>query len=496
MGRFTEKQLILATIAVAVLLTAGFGTLIWFDWQAIHKAEITEADSTAADVTDPEEWGENRKIYEIQREMQSAQAEADLIAKREQDVIVYREIVHRDAAILPEVDDVNNLARTINDYQDQSGVILRQVSDLSINPGGETIKTMPIKLALSGTFDQFLKFLNLFENHDRIINVRAFSMAAGRPTGAGRERRAVHDIQLDLVTYIYTPSAGLAKPVDIANYDRRKDDPVIQKLVRQQKAAHVDKYQLKPRINRRDPLIDPRRPGGADAAQGDPADVQKQRELVDKLKFEIEVLKEDVRQEAQFAQDHKYVPLITLTPMIDEKCGKLEGEITAADPVVTVPELKEAFHDDVVAPFEAIKSQRKSLPHVVLFSKKQAEEWFDKMKTSMEAREYEKVVKAQADFDNYVKGQTLADEANEVVADMRSLAKNAQGMIDFLSLKVKVSGAIMRPNDQSIVILNNKARKVGDAIDAAGRCRLTQIHEDKLVFELDGLEIEYDLNKK
>jgi Tfp pilus assembly protein PilO len=495
-GRFTEKQMILATIAVVVLLTAGFGALIWMDWQAIHKAEITTDDASAADVTDPEQWGENRKIYEIQREMQTAQAEADLIAKREQDVIVYREIVHRDAAILPEVDDVNNLARTINDYQDQSGVVLRQVSDLSINPGGETIKTMPIKLALSGTFDQFLKFLNLFENHDRIINVRAFSMASGRPTGQGRERRAVHDIQLDLVTYIYTPSAGLAKPVDIANYDRRKDDPVIQKLVRQQKAAHVDKYQLKPRINRRDPLIDPRRPSGTDPGAGDPADVQKQRELVDKLKFEIEVLKEDVRQEAQFAQDHKYVPLITLTPMIDDKCGKLEGEVMAADPVITVPELKEAFHDDVVAPFESIKSQRKSLPHVVLFSRKQAEEWLDKMKTSMEGQKYELVVKGLTDFETFLKGQTLAEDAADVVVEMRSLAKNAQGMIDFLALRVKVSGTIIRPDNGSIVILNNKSRKVGDTIDAAGRCRLTQIHEDKLVFELDGLEIEFDTSKK
>src|SRR6185503_18000043 len=163
---------------------------------------------------------------------------------------------------------------------------------------------------------QFLKFLNLFENHDRLINVRAFSMASGRPTGQGRERRAVHDIQLDLVTYIYSPSAGLAKPVEIANYDRRKDDPVIQKLVRQQKAARVDKYQLKPRINRRDPLVDPRRPGGNAADSGDPADLQKQRDLVEKLKFKMEELKEDVRQEAIYLQEHKYVALATLKPLI------------------------------------------------------------------------------------------------------------------------------------------------------------------------------------
>jgi Tfp pilus assembly protein PilO len=495
-SRFTEKQLILATIGGAVLLMSGFGALIWHDLQAISKNEVTDQNPSAADVQDPEEWGERRKIYEIKKQMEVAQAEADLMAKREQDVIVYREIVHRDAQILPEVDRVNDLAKTINDFEQQSGVRLKKIGDLSINVGGEAIKTMPIKLQLEGTFDQFLKFLNLFESEDRIINTRSFSISAGKPTGQGRDKTAIHDISMDLVTYIYSPSAGLAKPVDIQNYDKRKDDPVIQKLVRQQKAARVDKYQLKPRINRRDPLIDPRRPGGADAAAGDPADVQKQRDLVDQLKFEIEVLKEDVRQEQAFIAEHKYVALASIKPMIDEKCAKLDADITQAEGAVTVAELRESLHDEVVVPFEQIKSQRKfnsNLPVVV--SRKQALEFLDGMKTSMEAHEYEKVTKGLTQFETLMKGQVIAEDAGDVVDEMHSLAKEAQVMVEFLGLHLTVSGLINRPQG-SIVLISNKSRKVGDVVDTAGRCKLKEIHADHLLFELDGFEIEFALNKK
>ena len=495
MGKFTEKQLILATVGAAVLSTAGFGVLIWLDMQAIFRNEITDENPGATDVTDPEEWGERRKIQEIKKQMDAAQIEADLVARREQDVIVYREIVQRDAKILPEVDDVNNLAKTINDFETQSGVRLKRIGDLSVNVGGEAIKTMPIKLQLEGTFDQFLKFLNLFENQDRIINTKTFAVTAGNASAGERDKEVIHDIQLDLVTYIYSPSAGIAKPVEIANYDRRKDDPVIQKLVRQQKAARVEKYQLKPRVNRRDPLLDPRRPGGSEAVAGDPADLQKQRDLVDKLKFEVEVLKEDVRQEQVFIQERKYVAYSGIKPMIDDKCGKLDAEITQATPMITLPELNEAFRDDVAVPFETIKTQRKLVQLPAVFSRRQSEDFFEGMKVSMEAREYEKCVKTMAQFDALTKSQVLAEDAGEVVDQMRGLAKEAQVMLDFLALNITTSGVIIRPQG-SVVIVNGKSRKAGDFVDATNRCRLKEIHDRHLLFELDGFEIEHAMRKK
>jgi Tfp pilus assembly protein PilO len=495
-GRFSEKQLILGTIGGTTVLVAGFGALIWLDYQAIYKNEITDQNPGASEVTEPEEWGERRKIQEIRKEMEAAQAEADLVAKREQDVIVYREIVHRDAKILPEVDDVNNLAKTINDFEQAAGVRLRRIGDLSVNVGSEAIKTMPIKLQLEGTFDQFLKFLNLFESQDRIINTRGFSITQGRAQGTGRDKVAVHDIQLDLVTYIYTPSAGLAKPVEIQNYDRRKDDPVIQKLVRQQKAARVDKYQLKPRLNRRDPLLDPRRPGNTDAVTADPADVQKQRDLVEKIKFDLELLKEDVKQEQIFYQEHRYVAASAIKAIIDEKCTKLDAAIVAAEPAVTVGEIKETFHEEVVVPFEQIKGQRKMAVGPQQITRVETTKFLESMKGSMEKREYENVAKLLTQFESLIKGQVIADDATDVIDEMRALGREAKVMVEFLSLKVTVSGLILRPEGGSMAIVNGKTRRVGDFVDDKNRCRLKEIHENHLLFELDGFEIEHSMDKK
>jgi hypothetical protein len=253
---------------------------------------------------------------------------------------------------------------------------------------------------------------------------------------------------------------------------------------------------LKPRINRRDPLIDPRRPGGADAPTGDPADMQKQRDLVERLKFDVEMLKEDVRQLAQFVQDKKYVAFSGLKPIVDEKCAKLDGEITQASPTITAQELREAFRDDVETPFEGIKSQLKvagGLP--LILTKKDALQFLDTMKTAMEARDYEKVGKTFGSFETVSKGQEVAEDAADVVAEMKSLAKEATVMTEFLALRIKATGLILR-EPGSLVILNGKPRKVGDFVDAGNRCRLKEIHQDRLVFELDGLEIEHDLNKK
>ena len=62
-----------------------------------------------------------------------------------------------------------------------AGVTLTRVTDLNTSSAkGEAIAKIPIKLQLTGTFDETLKFINLFETLDRIVNVTSFSMAGGR----------------------------------------------------------------------------------------------------------------------------------------------------------------------------------------------------------------------------------------------------------------------------------------------------------------------------
>ena len=499
MGRFSEKQMLILTIAGSLVFVLGFGGLIWWDLDRIHAAEITDDDPAAAEVTDPELWGERRKIQEIERQIEATRAEAELIPKREQDVIVFREILARDTAILPSADEVNRLATTIGDFERLSGVTLTRVSDLNTAGSGQkAIARIPIKLTLSGSFDETLKFMNLFETLDRLVNVTAFSITAASDRG-GAGGVPKHSVSLDLVTFMYTSDVGITKPVEISNYERRKNDPVVQKLIRQKKAAKVEKYQLKPRINRRDPLLDPRRSADEVEADADPADIEMQKRLCSKLKFDVELLKEDVRQEAFYKQNRKYVPLSQIKPLIDSKVARLGADITAADPRIKQANLRQILHDDVIAPFEEIKSQRGIFEGPVVVGRSQVEEFRLKMVSLLDTGKHMDCVRTHDEFTSLVKGQEVAEDAQPLIDEMDDLRHAAQVHIDFDRLELRYSGLILQ-GDASVVLVrsadepSSRARRVGDTVDKFGRCRIVEITKNHVKYDFDGFEIEHPTN--
>lgn len=508
MPRLNEKQLLILTIAGSLVFVAGFCALIWWDLDRIHAAEITDDNPEAAEIADQELWGERRWIQHLEQQIEGYRAEAELIAQREQDVIVYREIVARDAAILPGEAEVTRLTTTVGDFVRMAGVTLTRLSDLNTNADGAAIATIPIKLQLTGSFDEVLKFINLFETLDRIVNVTAFNISGGKVEGEGSERKAYHAVNLDLVTYMYSSTAGLAKPVEISNYERRKNDPVIQKLIRQQKAAFVEKYQLQPRLNRRDPLIDPRRsaeemPDGLDASEAGG-----QQELVSKLKFDVEMLKDDVRQERFYAREKKYVPLSQLTPLVDTKFTQLEEEILAADTQITIPELREILHDDVVVPFEDLKAQRSVKERPKLISYAQVQEFVRKMRTAMDEMKFDEVVELHNGYQTFVTGMEVSEDAHDLLVDMQEMRKEAEVTLDFEALNLRYSGSILRPTEKqvidgeevlvnpSVVLINGKAHRVDSYVDGEGRCKVIEITKDFVVYDFDGFEIRDPLVKK
>lgn len=496
MKALNDKQLLVATIAVPVVFVGAFAFLAWSDWQKVHAAEIRDDDveGAAAAITDPEQWGELRKIHEIEKQIAELRKKADLIPKREQDVIVYREIVQRDSQILPDRDLVNALAQSVDQYARESGVALTKVSDLSLSGGDAAvaIRRMPIRMSLSGNFDQFLKFLNLFESMDRIVNVKSFSVTSNRSDDPSKPPQ--HGVQLELETYVYNGSAGLAKPIEIANYERRRDDLVIQKLIRQQKAARVDKYQLRQRLNRRDPIVDPRRSLKDVPVDVTPEEYEAQKTLVDRMKIDLELLKEDLRLEALYVAEKKYVQLAQIRPIIQDKVREFEAALREATRKVTVIELAEILTDEIGNAFAQIRDQRKHETGPVLMDRREVQGFLDSMRQFAETAAHEQVVKRMKEFEGFAKNKKLTEDAEPLVAEMRDMAAEAQVMLDFLSLDIKVVGVI-RQEQGSRVILNGKSRKVGDVIDAAGRCRLAAIKDESLVFDFDGFEIEHVLKK-
>jgi len=431
--------------------------------------------------------------------MESYRKEADLIPKREQDVIVYREIVQRDSQILPDKDQVNVLTETIDEFARTSGVVVTKLGDLNlVNNPSQAISRVPVQINLSGSFDQFLKFLNLFETMDRIVNTRSFKIVANFRSNDDPSVPVSHSIALELETYVYTPGAGLAKPVEIANYERRKEDPVIQKLVRQQKAARVEKYQLKPRINRRDPFRDPRRSdldGAGAGVSGE--DYETQKTKVDQFKVRLQLLLEDVRLMQQYLAEKKYIQYVAMKEKVDADVRKMDGELREADPKISVAELHEMFQEEVVVPFTRVAQDVEKPNTPLIFTKKDAADFLDKQNAALDELKYEEAIKVARDFESLIAqpNRKLAEDAADQVAALRANAVAADKMLKFLALKVRVSGRIRRP-EGSLVLIGGKTRRVGDFIDDQNRCKLAEILDDKLVFEFDGLPIDYSLAQK
>ncbi len=489
MSRFSEKQMLLMTIGGFAVVIGGFAALTYMDWQKIYAAELGDHNPGAQEIMDPELWGERRKIQDLQGLIDGARAQADLIPKREQDVIVYREILERDSKILPNETYIHELTNSIGEFERISGAALSRISDLNTNHGGQAIANIPIKIEATGSYDEILKFINLFESVDRLVNTRGFSISAGPVTGAGRDAKARHRVSMEFVTYMYTQNAGLAKPVAISEYDKRAGTDVIQRLIRQKKAAQIDTYDLKARINRRDPLIDPRRSKQevVDDTSTDKFDDQKA--LVNRLRLEVELLKEDVRQEAVYLEERRYVQYSQIKQMIDAKIARLDVEIREAEPAITIPELKAIFTDDVVEPFFVIKAGRETDDDAPKFiTRKTVEQFREKMNEGLDDRNYEAVTSTYRDFESLVAGMELADDAAPLVEEMRDLRQNAQVMLDFEQLRLTYTGAIILPKGSRLIV-NGRTRKEGDYVDPENRCRVIEIRKDRVIYEFDGFEI-------
>ena len=95
MGRLTERQLTILTIVVAMLISGVFGFLVYRDFGAIEEEE--------------------QKIAALNSQIRAAEVEIQKMAGREVDVIVNREVVKRDSAILPDESEINEFINIIGD---------------------------------------------------------------------------------------------------------------------------------------------------------------------------------------------------------------------------------------------------------------------------------------------------------------------------------------------------------------------------------------------
>lgn len=234
--------IIRALLVSTGLLTLGLSGLVWRSSAGVSDARV-EAEQLAERIL-----GEQARLVKT--------------PGLEQDVLVFREISGRMAAILPDEEGLNDLVRSLQEFSEDSGVNIRSLRRAT--PRGGAVKQVgdfrevSYTLELEGDAFELLAFLDLVERHDRFLRVPRLEVDAARRQFEREEGGALkHTIRLDVETFVFEPGAE-AEPVAIEWADW-KLDRLRGEVSERRKALEPAEYDYRGRRGRRDPWVDPRR---------------------------------------------------------------------------------------------------------------------------------------------------------------------------------------------------------------------------------------------
>ena len=234
-------KLVRALLVMTGLLTLGLSGMVWRSNTGISESR-----------QEAEEFAE-RILAERARLVQNPGLE--------QEVLVFREISGRMAAILPDEEGLNDLVRSLQGFSEDSGVNIRSLRRAA--PRGapkrvEDFREVSYSLELEGDTFELLAFLDLVERHDRFLRVPKLKIdAARRQFERGDDGIVKHTIRLDVETFVFEPGKE-AEPVAIEWADW-KLDRLRGEVSERRRALEPQEYDYRGRRGRRDPWVDPRR---------------------------------------------------------------------------------------------------------------------------------------------------------------------------------------------------------------------------------------------
>jgi hypothetical protein len=474
-SRLSEKQLLILTIGVAFLFCGGLGFMIWKDLQAIDE--------------------EKASIDDFSAKIAAAQKQIDQIPTREYRAIANREISEREVAFLPAETEIETFWEVLERFAEESGV---KISKITANQRRSTrrrkstssITSVDQVMKLRGTIDEFLRFINLIENHDRIINVTEFAVNSGELSADGVTR---HEIKLALRTFTYSKKIAQTI-VAIPNYDKKKDHVEVKRWLRRIRVEEKETYTLRTLMGRRDPFVDVRRyPRTSDGPEPDEEEKARQeaqlqhlvdlvRNLEDGLDIEDELFKrKDLLRLAQIQRKNRE----TYSVMLDQ-IRRVQRE-----QVFTFRELSERFVKEVAGPFKQLQDriglndQRR--PPLGL---EQVQQYHLRVAEAFDEGEWKKVRDEMRAWKEISRGgEHVVEEARPLAAEIAEISRKARVIEQFETRPIKISAIIYSPNATSIAVVNGKQLIEGDALDPDGRVLVAEIGENYVIFETEGVEI-------
>jgi Tfp pilus assembly protein PilO len=477
----------LGLLAGGVVLFAGLGWLTWSDWSTLTA-------------TREEVAAERLKLDRANQELATT-------ATTEDKVLLLRETVQEYVRILPDDKEINSFVEQLAQFAAESGVRVTKLDDDDAKARNARVKKGPApafdkvayKISAEGGVEQLLRFMDLFENHERFVRVASLKIEskeksvarAATEDGAGPEAAAAplapHQIDLELETYVYNPKTKAQTPVVVPGEAQKLDR--LRSANGERADARRDlalaSYVRTPRADRRDVFYDPRQP-----AAGSEASPEVKRAQEAAFAALAEKLKAAQTAAAKEKGETSLIKKLKAAEATDRALAEFDAAFKEAEAAktITLDDLRKRVETELVPVFAALAKGRDLASRPAALPFEAARDAVARMKAARDARKYDEVSALGEDLKRRRTGQESA-EALALFAEAAHLAEDAQAEADFDGRSFQFGGTVVYKDapDRSVAIINGRPYMPGDRLD--DETTVTSISASEVVFEFRGRRV-------
>ncbi len=466
----------------AAVLIAGLGYFIWSD---IAELRQTKADADIARAS-------------------AARAQADIkgIPRAEEDVLVVRESVKRYVAILPDDKDINKFVDRLTSFATDAGVKIVKLDDQDARArtqrgakaATEAFDRVSYKLSMTCSTESLLKFMDLFENHQRFVRIPVFKINRGQDVGRSQDVTALvpNDVDMEIETYVYNSTVRQRDPVVIPDEAKKVEGLAKRGVLAKVNADPIipASWRHDPSMMRRDVFVDPRRVAAQMDSKGETTRLSEEVELEQVLKA-LSVATAAVNAEGAEQNVVKRAPLKTEAERHLAALGARVEDIQSRNGFAVVA-VRTRFEREVIAPYETMMRARGQVPSSV--NRAQLEALLARVREAMNDHRHDE---AAALADQALAMRSGSDSALTGLFDeLTREARIARAHVEFSSIDLVCLGTIVphdRP-DRAVAILNGMPVAPQEGVPGRPDITVKSISVISVTFLYKGVAIERAVN--
>ena len=477
MSKLTERQRLVLTIAVSVVLTGALVALVFNDRNEIEQIE--------------------EEITGIEQRITAADIEIRKIPDREDKVLTFRAVEDRELAVLPTQQKIADFHRNLSTFLMAANIKFQELPESSPEPSELAKGIMATRNKIKGKGDaaSILTFLNMIENDPRLVAVKGFNMQAGDRGRAVTKDDLLHELELELETYFYAPERGGMQRVHIPGAEGRLQEQKLKEAIAAFQPERPDTYVLRPSASRRDPLVDPRKA----RRRVDPKELEEQYKKEQEVVDEIEAAYREIAELVEKEKAHGIAGKLFIQDRIRKEIDKLVNALRARlehirdMKEVLIPELQVKV-EEVQESLDAVSSRRPEQD--VRVTREVAQRVLDQMQKHFDEGNFTEIVKLGNSWTTFLQGKKTLSEAQPILGDINKLRERAKKLHEFQAYGFRVTGVIVHHKDpyRSMAVVNDERVQVGDVIKDRGGARVERIERRQVFFDYQGEVIPVPVN--